>query len=388
MSIPLTYNLRNLTVRKTTTLMTALGIALTVAVLLAVLSLVNGLKATLSTSGDPLHIMVMRKGSTSEIASNFQRTQFQDLKFKPGIAQGRNGQPLAALELVTVISLSSIDNPEAGTNVTVRGVEPAGIEMRRGLKLSAGRWFDQGRRELVVGAAIAKRYPDARLGNKLNLWRGQWEIVGVMDSHRGMPDSEIWGPLNQVAGDNQRTSVLSSALVEAPDEVTAKALINDLTGDQRLGVDAISEQEYYNAQVSQGAAIQYVGMFVAIVMAVGSSFAAMNTMYAAVARRAREIGTLRVLGFSRGSILLSFFVESVLLAGVGGVLGCLLVAPLNGITTAVGSTNFSEMAFDFHVTAKTMLTGVIFAAALGCVGGLFPARNAANKEILTALREV
>jgi putative ABC transport system permease protein len=387
MSIPLAYNLRNLVVRKTTTIMTALGIALTVAVLLAVLALVNGLEATLSTSGDPLHIMVLRKGSTSEISSNLMRGQFQDLKFKSGIASGRDGQPLAALEMVTVISIASVDNP-GGSNVTVRGVQPAGVEMRRGLKLARGRWFEAGKRELVVGSAIAKRYPDAQLGKTLKLWRGDWAIVGVMDSNRGMPDSEIWGDLNQVAADNQRIDALSSALVQTTDAVTAKALINDLNNDQRLGVDAISEQEYYAQQVSQGAAIKFVGIFVAIVMAVGSSFAAMNTMYAAVARRAREIGTLRVLGFSRGSILVSFFVESVLLAGMGGVLGCLLVMPLNGITTSVGSTNFAEMAFDFHVTAKTMLMGILFASALGCVGGLFPARNAATKEILTALREV
>ena len=387
MAIPLAYNLRNLVVRKTTTIMTALGIALTVAVLLAVLSLVNGLKATLSTSGDPLHIMVLRKGSTSEISSNFLRTQFQDLKFKPGIATGHAGQPLADLEIVTVISLASVDNPE-GANVTVRGLQPAGIEMRHGLNLAAGRWFDAGKRELVVGSAVAKRYPDAQLGKRLKLCRGDWEIVGVMDSHRGMPDSEIWGDLNQVSSDNQRIEVLSSALVQATDPVTAKALINDINNDQRLGVDAMSEKEYYDQQMTQGAPIEFVGIFVAIVMAVGSCFAAMNTMYAAVARRAREIGTLRVLGFSRGSILLSFFVESVLLAGLGGLLGCLLVLPLNGITTAVGSTNFSEMAFDFDVTGKTMMAGIILAAVLGCAGGLFPARNAATKEILTALREV
>jgi ABC-type antimicrobial peptide transport system permease subunit len=151
---------------------------------------------------------------------------------------------------------------------------------------------------------------------------------------------------------------------------------------------AVSEKEYYDEQTAQGAPIEFIGIFVAVVMAVGSSFAAMNTMYAAVARRAREIGTLRVLGFSRGSILVSFFFESVLLAGLGGLLGCLLVLPLNGITTAVGNTNFSEMAFDFQVTPKIMLIGLIFATALGSVGGLFPATNASKKEILTALREV
>jgi putative ABC transport system permease protein len=386
MAIPLSYNLRNLVVRKTTTIMTALGIALTVAVLLAVLAMVNGLRGTLSTSGDPLHVLVTRKGSDSEIVSNFLRAQFQDLKFKSGIATGPDGQPLASLEFVTVINLANVDNPN-GTNVTVRGVPPAGIPMRRGLHIVTGRWFTTGRREVVVGGSVAKRFPDAQLGRKLKFARGEWEVVGVMDAARGVQDSEIWGDLNQISSDYQRVDVLSSALVTATDAVTAKALVEDINNDQRLGMHAQSEKEYYERQTAQGAPIEFIGVFVAIVMAVGSSFAAMNTMYAAVARRAREIGTLRVLGFSRGSILVSFFIESVFLAGLGGLLGCLLVLPLNGLTTAVGNANFAETAFDFQVTPKIMLTGIIFAAALGSVGGLFPARNASRKEILNALRE-
>jgi ABC-type antimicrobial peptide transport system permease subunit len=153
-------------------------------------------------------------------------------------------------------------------------------------------------------------------------------------------------------------------------------------------MNAVSEKEYYALQTRSAAPIEYLGIFVAIIMAIGSSFAAMNTMYAAVARRAREIGTLRVLGFSRGSILFSFFVESVLLAGLGGILGCLLVFPLNGVTTGIGSTTFSELAFSFRVTPQIMLAGILFASVLGAVGGVFPARMAANKEILVALREV
>jgi putative ABC transport system permease protein len=387
MAIPLAYNLRNLVVRKTTTLMTALGIALTVAVLLAVMSLVNGLRVTLAASGDPLHVMVMRKGSTSELVSNFVRAQFQDLKFKQGIATGRDGQPLASLEIVSVLNLANVDNPN-GVNVLVRGISPAGIEMRRGTKLVAGRWFDTGRKELVAGASVAKRFPEARLGGKLHIGRGDWDVVGVVDSGRGAQDSEIWGDVNQVGAGLERVEALSSALVQANDEVTAKALVNDIENDQRLGMMAVSEKEYYGQQTSQGAPIEFVGIFVAIIMAVGSSFAAMNTMYAAVARRSREIGTLRVLGFSQGSILVSFFLESVLLAGLGGLLGCLLVMPLNGLTTAVGSNNFSELAFDFRVTPNAMLAGIAFAVAMGTVGGLLPARMAAKKEILTALREV
>jgi putative ABC transport system permease protein len=191
-----------------------------------------------------------------------------------------------------------------------------------------------------------------------------------------------------VSPDLQRIEVLSSALVEGRDAVTTAALINDLNGDQRLDVHAMSEKEFYDLQTAQAAPIEFTGVFVAIIMAFGSCFAAMNTMYAAVARRAREIGTLRVLGFSRASILFSFFIESLMLAALGGVLGCLLVAPLNGLTTAVGNANFAEMAFDFRVTPQIMMVGVLFALVMGTVGGMFPARMASRKEILTALREI
>ena len=387
MAIPVSYNLRNLVVRKTTTMMTALGIALTVAVLLAVLALVNGLRTTLASSGDPLQIVVLRKGSESEIVSNFTRTQFQDLKFKPGIATGRNGQPLASLEVITVINLSSTDTGE-GTNVTVRGLQPAGIEMRHNVKIASGRWFQEGRRELVAGRSAAERYPEVQIGRKVRFGRGDWEIVGIMDAGRGAQASELWGDVNQIGSDMQRLEVLSSALVRATDAVTAKALANDINNDQRLNMNAVSEQEYYAQQTSSAAPIEYIGIFVAVIMAVGSAFAAMNTMYAAVARRSREIGTLRVLGFSKGSILLSFFLESVLLSGLGGALGCLLVLPLNGITTGIGNSNFSETAFNFQVSGEIMLIGMAFAVVLGAAGGLFPASNAARKEILTALREI
>ena len=387
MAIPIAYNLRNMVVRKTTTIMTALGIALTVAVLLAILALVNGLRATLGTSGDPLHVMVLRKGSDSEVVSNFTRTQFQDLKFKPGIAMGRDGQPMASLEVVTSVSLANVDNPD-GVNVTVRGLPPAGIAIRHNVHIAQGRWFRAGQREVVVGQSVAKRFPAAHLGGKIQFGRGDWLIVGVMDAGRGAQDSEIWGDLNQVSPDLQRVEVLSSALIQATDAVTAQALVNDLNADQRLDVHALSEKEYYELQTTQAAPIEFTGVFVSLIMAIGSCFAAMNTMYAAVARRAREIGTLRVLGFSRFSILFSFFLESLLLAALGGVLGCLLVAPLNGLTTAVGNTNFSELAFDFRVTPQIMAEGVIFALVMGTLGGMFPARMASKKEILTALREI
>ena len=387
MAIPLAYNLRNLVVRKTSTLMTALGIALTVAILLAVLALVNGLRTTLGTSGDPLRIIVLRKGAESELTSLFVRSQLQDLKFKQGIATGSDGQPLVSMEVITVINLANVDNAN-GVNVTVRGLPPAGIEMRKNVHIVSGRWFNSGRREVVVGRSVASRFPAAHLGGKVRFGRGDWDIVGVMDADGGAQNSEIWSDSNQVSSDLQRIETMSSVLIAARDEVTAKALINDISSDQRLETTAVSEKEYYAQQTVSAAPIEYTGIFVAMIMAVGSSFAAMNTMYAAVARRAKEIGTLRVLGFSRGSIMTSFFLESVLLSGLGGLLGCLLVLPLNGITTAVGNANFSETAFNFRVTPEIMAMGIVFAVVLGTIGGLLPARMASRKEILTALREV
>ena len=387
MAIPVAYNLRNLVVRKTTTLMTALGIALTVAVLLAMMALLTGLRSTLSSTGDPLQILVVRKGSDSELVSNFTRGQYQDLKFKAGITRTQSGEPMASLEVVTIVNLVSAEAPD-GMNITMRGVLPIGIQMRPNLKLVAGRWFEPGKRELVVGKSVAQRYPGAAIGKRIHFSRGDWEVVGVMHAGQSAQNSEIFGDLNQIASDLQRTDVLSSALVRASDATSAAALINGINDDQRLNMEAVSEKEYYARQTRAALPIEILGIFVSVIMAVGSSFAAMNTMYAAVSRRAREIGTLRVLGFSRGSILFSFFVESVLLAGLGGILGCILVLPLNGVTTGIGSTTFAELAFAFRVTPVIMATGVIFAAVLGAFGGVFPASAAANKEILTALREV
>ncbi len=387
MAIPIAYNLRNLTVRKTTTLMTALGIGLTVAVLVAVLALVAGLKTAFEVSGNPLQMLVLRKGSTAELNSGVTREMFQDLKFKPGIARTETGEPMASLEMVTVINLASTSAPN-GMNLTLRGLLPIGFDMRTA-KISEGRMFRSGQREVVVGKSIAKRYPDARLGGKLKFGKGYWDVVGIVDGGQSAANGEIFGDLNQISSDFNRENGLSSILVRATDRSSLQALVNSLTEDRKLNVGPILETEYYERQTSSGAPIQFLGIFISIIMAVGSSFAAMNTMYASVSRRAKEIGTLRVLGFSRGSILISFFLESLLLALMGGILGCLLVLPLNGITTGIGSfQTFSEISFDFRITPVVMAMGISFALLMGALGGLFPARNASRKEILTALREI
>jgi putative ABC transport system permease protein len=388
MAIPIAYNLRNLTVRKGTTLMTALGIALTVAVLLAVLALVSGLRSAFESTGNPLNVIVVRKSANSELVSGMTREQYQDLKFKPGIAKSASGEPLTSLEMVTVINLPSTDN-EGGFNVNLRGVEPNGIALRDNLKIGEGRWFQAGQREVVVGKAIAERHPTARLGRQLRFGKGQWTVVGVMDGGKSAVNSEIYGDLNQISSDFNRSDGLSSALVRAVDLSSVSALVNSIKDDVRLNEDAIPEKEYYDRQTSAGAPLQAMGIFVSLIMAVGSCFAAMNTMYAAVARRGKEIGTLRVLGFSRTSILFSFFLESLLLSIIGGLLGVLLVLPLNNVTTGITSFfTFSEIAFNFRVSPAVILTGIVFALFMGALGGFFPARSAARKEILTALRDI
>jgi putative ABC transport system permease protein len=388
MKIPISYNIRNLIRRRTTTIMTALGIALTVAVLLSVFAMVEGLRTSLSATGHPLHILVTRKGSSAELNSSMTQEQFQTIKAKQGIASSPDGAPMASLELVTVVILDSPENP-SGINISLRGLTTTGFAMREYARVAEGRMFQPGRREVVVGKGLAKRYPKARIGSKLDFGRGEWDVVGVMDGGRSAADSEIFCDLAQLASDQNREAALSSALIRAADRDSMQALMNDLSDDRRLNVDAVSEKSYYEAQTTSAAPIQFLGIFVAIIMAVGSSFAAMNTMYAAVARRSAEIGTLRVLGFSKFGIMVSFLIESLLLSLLGGVIGCLLVLPLNNFTTGIGSfVTFSEFTFDFRITPGIMFTGVVFALVMGALGGLFPAASAARKEILTALREI
>ena len=387
MAIPLAYNLRNLVVRKTTTIMTAFGIALTVAVLVADLALVHGLRTAFQASGNPRQILVLRKGATAEVSSSVTRQAYQDLKFMPGIAVNGAREPMASPEVVTVINLPSIDSPK-GMNITLRGLPPAGMEMRD-TKIQEGRWFRSGQREVVAGKSVAKRYPGARLGKRVRFGKGEWEVVGVMDGGQSAINSEIWGDLNQIGSDFNRQDSFSSILIRATDAAEVPALVRSLEDDRRLNVSAMSERDYYDRQTSAGAPMQFLGVLISAIMAVGSSFAAMNTMYAAVARRSKEIGTLRALGFSRGSIMLSFLVESLLLSMLGGILGCVLVLPLNNVTTGVGSfVTFSEIAFNFRVDPASMITGIAFAMVVGAIGGLFPARMAAHKDVLVALREV
>ena len=388
MKIPIYYSFRNLRVRKTTTVMTALGIALTVAVLLGILALVHGLRASLEVTGHPLHLIVMRQGSTSELVSVVGIDKFQVVKFMEGIAQS-DEEAMVSHEVVSVVSLKLRDDLTQDANVNVRGISPMGRAMRPNLRLQSGRWFEPGKREVVVGRGTNAVREGTSIGDKIEVGRGPWEVVGVFDAGRSAFNSEIWADGNLLTNDLGRGGSRSTILVRAQDEVSAQALKNRMADDQRLQLEAKSEREYYTEQMASGEAVQGLGLFVAIIMAIGSSFAAMNTMYTAVARRSREIGVLRMLGFSRGSILVSFVIESLLLSLLGGIIGCMLALPINGMKGRIGNfVTFSETTFDFQITPTIIAVGIAFSAIMGILGGVLPARMAARHDVLTSLRDL
>jgi putative ABC transport system permease protein len=386
MAIPISYNIRNLKLRKGLTIMTALGIALTVTTAVFLMALLAGLKKAFVSSGDPLNVLVMRKGSTAELSGGFDAALFGTLKTLPGIATDSQGQPIASGEWVVVAVLPRKDRT-GEVNVSVRGIMPAGLTLRPNAKLVEGRWFTTGQREVVVGKSIHDRFSGTQVGDMLDFAKGQWKVVGVFNSGGTAYDSEIWGDLNQIAADFDRLGGLGSVYLRATDAVAADALKNRVSDDQRLKLEGHLETEYYEKQTSSGGAIKYIGFVVAIIMAVGSSFAAMNTMYAAVAYRSREIATLRVIGFSRPSILTSFVLEALLLSLLGAVVGIVLMLPFNGMSTGIGNqVTFSETVFSLQMTWSVVMTAIIFALVMGLLGGFAPAWHASRQEILAALR--
>lgn len=387
MAIPIKYNIRNMKLRRGLTVMTALGIALTVTTAVFIMALLAGLDKAFRSTGNPLNVLVLRKGSTSELTGPFPAEDFQTLKTLPGIAKDKNGDPLVSGEITVVIVLPRKDG-SGEANVTVRGLMPDGLEIRPTVKLEDGRWFTPGQREVVVSNSIRKRFTHANVGDSLEFGKGSWKVVGVFDAGGMAYESEIWGDVNQMTSDFDRQGVYSSAYLRATDPVAAEALKHRVSDDQRLKLDSMLEPEYYATQTKSGAVIQFIGWLVAAIMAVGSSFAAMNTMYAAVAYRSREIATLRVIGFSRPSILTSFVLESLLLSLLGAVVGIILMLPFNGMTTGTqNQVTFSEVVFGLQMTPGVVAAAIAFALLMGLFGGIFPAWHASRREIIAALRD-
>ncbi len=386
MAIPISYNVRNLILRKGLTVMTAMGIALTVTTAIFLMALIAGLDRAFVSSGNPLNVLVLRKGSEAELTGGFDRSLFPTLKELPGIAKDSHGEPMASGELVVVIVLPRNDGT-GEVNVTVRGMMPDGLEMRPAAKLAEGRWFEPGQREVVVSKSVRDRFSHAHIGYTMEFGKGSWKVVGVFDAGGSAYESEVWGDVNQMASDFDRREGLSSAYLHATDPIAAEALKNRVSDDQRLKLEGYIEKDYYAKQTSSGTPIKIIGTVVAFIMAIGSIFAAMNTMYAAVAYRGREIATLRVIGFSQPAILTSFVLESLLLALLGAAVGIVLMLPFNGMQTGTSNqVTFSEVVFALRITPRVAINAIIFALIMGFVGGLAPAWHAARQNILSALR--
>ncbi len=394
MAIPISYNIRNLRLRKGLTIMTALGIALTVTTAIFLMALVAGLNKAFVSSGNPLNVLVLRKGSEAELSGGFDASLYPTLKTLPGIAKDSHGEPMTSGEWVVVIILPRKDGT-GEVNVTVRGMMPDGLEMRQlpgpgkypGVKLVSGEWFHTGQREVVVSKSIQSRFAHANIGDTMEFGKGSWKVVGVFDAGGSAYESEVWGDVNQMASDFDRQGGFASAYLRATDPISAEALKNRVSDDQRLKLEGMLETDYYAKQTSSGAPIKVIGIVVGFIMAIGSIFAAMNTMYAAVAYRGREIATLRVIGFSRPSILTSFVLESLLLALLGAGVGILLMLPFNGMQTGTSNAvTFSEVVFALQITPQVAGFAILFAVIMGFVGGLAPAWHAARQNILSALR--
>ena len=386
MAIPISYNFRNLKLRKGLTIMTALGIALTVTTAIFLMALLAGLQRAFVSSGDPRNVLVLRKGSEAELSGGFDASLFPTLKTLPGIAKDSHGEPMASGELVVVIVLPRKDGT-GEVNVTVRGMMPDGLEMRPSAKLAEGRWFQTGQREVVVSRSIRGRFTHTNIGDTMEFGKGLWTVVGVFDAGGSAYESEIWGDVNQMSSDFDRQGGYSSAYLRATDAIAADALTKRVADDQRLKLEGDLETAYYDKQTRSGGPIKFIGIVVACIMAIGSIFAAMNTMYAAVAYRGREIATLRVIGFSRPAILTSFVLESLMLALLGAGAGILLMLPFNGMQTGTSNAvTFSEVVFALTITWQVAAYALAFALIMGFIGGLAPAWHAARQNILSALR--
>jgi putative ABC transport system permease protein len=387
MALPLTYNFRNVLVRWRATLATIVGIGLVVAVFVLVQSLAVGLEKSAGNTGDPRNIMIVRKGSTAESTSMVSLSQFQIIRYWEQIARDDAGRPLISADLICLISQPRLEGG-GEANVSVRGLTAMGRALRPQVKLVSGRWFTPGQREVTVSRKLARRFAGFHMGDTFRTAGNTLTVTGEFDGGNSAFDSEVWMDADEARSLFDRESY-SSLLVRAASPEAAKALVARIENDKRLPLLAEPEVKYYGDQTSTALPIRILGNFLATAMSIGAVFAAMNTMYASVGARTREIGTLRVLGFRRRTILAGFIVEGAFLAAIGGVLGCLLALPLHGVSTGTMSFNsFSETVFEFRITPWLAAKGMIFAVAVGVAGSLLPAIRAARLPVITALKSV
>jgi putative ABC transport system permease protein len=388
MALPLSYNVRSVRVRWQVTLLAVGGIALVVAVFAVLMSMSEGFKAALRSTGRTDNAMIVQRGSASELTSGVPLDDRNKIVVDERIARDSDGRSLASWEWVVVIGLPRLSDGMPA-NITLRAVTPRAFEVRGGIDVVEGRNFTPGLDEVIVGSKLLARIEGMQVGGTVKYQQKSFDIVGIFESQGGAFESEIWGDFDTFGAIFQRGAGSNSLVVRMKDPAAIPELDRWIRDQPQMQLQALEERRYYEEQAGSLAMIlRSLATFVAFVMGVGAVFGAMNTMYAIVAARTREIGTLRALGFSRRSILASFLIESVLLSFVGGVLGCLLAFPMNGFSTATGQTqSFSEIAFAFRITPEIVMIGLAFAVVMGIVGGLLPALRGARLPITSALRE-
>jgi putative ABC transport system permease protein len=388
MALPLKYNFRNVFVRWRATIATILGVALVVAVFVLVQSLAAGLERTSRNTGDPRNVMIVRKGSTAESSSQVTREQFKTIEYLPQIAHDEKDQPLVSADVLILISLPRQGGTNGEANVSVRGITPVGMQLRPQVALIEGRWFVPGKREAVVSRRIAERFDRCQVGQTFKTGGHEFTVAGLMEGGGSAFDSEMWVDADEARSVFDRENY-SSVLARAASSEAAGQLIARVESDKRYPLRAVMEVKYYAEQTRTAVPIKVLGNLLGTAMSIGAIFAAMNTMYASVGARTREIGTLRVLGYRRRTILWSFVLEGAMLAAIGGMVGCLLALPMHGYSTGMMSFDtWGEVAFQFRITPLLAAKGVLFAVLIGAIGSLLPAIRASRLPMIAALKAV
>lgn len=387
MAIPIAYNIRNLWARRLTTTLTASGMALVVFVFAAILMMAEGLQKTLVETGSYDNVVVIRKGSTSEVESGVEREQASILETLSGIATRPDGRRLAAREIVILITMPRRDNGNPA-NVQIRGVGENSLELRPQIKIIEGRVPRPGSSEVMAGSSIARRFHGAGLGESLRFGMRSWQVVGIFDAGNTGFSSEVWGDADQLMQAFRRP-VYSSVIFKLADSSSFPAIKSLIENNPRLSLEAKRETRYYEEQSEMMAKfLRILGLSLTIIFSLGAIIGAMITMYAAVATRTAEIGTMRALGFRRRSILLAFLLESLALGLIGGLAGIFFASFLQLMTVStLNFQTFSELAFSFTLTPGIFLQAMAFSLVMGLVGGVFPAIRASRMNIVDALRE-
>ena len=386
MALPFIYSLRSLGVRWKSTLLATIGIGLVVAVFVGLLSMASGFRLALRASGSAGNAIVLEKGAMSELGSSFSKAAGNWVSDDPRVARDGDGVPLVSPELVAVVALPKRSNGEL-TNLGIRGVTPAAFQVRTGVTIVDGRRARPGLFEIIVGRQAQNRIRGLQIGSRIFLMKRDFEIVGVFSAEGSSFESEIWGDFGAMTSAFNRAGTENSLTVRLADASLLPAFDRELEANLQYPLTLTDEREYYEGQA--GPLIGFLrglAAFVGVVMGIGAIFAAMNTMYAIVANRTREVGTLRALGFSRSAVLLAFVLEGLLLAVAGGVLGCLLSFLINGMSAST-SASLGEISFAFRVTPADLGYGLLFAATMGVIGSLLPAARAARLPIIAALRQ-